>query len=155
MEHELNFTKSHENNLNSIENDQNTSQTCFNFSKSKMPFDTKIPQKMKKILKLIKPRESVIKLLNMLPPMPFSFYNPDAVILGPMEYNGSSYKGQMLNEEFHGKGTLVWEEGVYQGEFYYGDMHGYGRMVRDDFTVREGIWSIGKFQGVLKRIEVE
>lgn len=50
------------------------------------------------------------------------------------EYNGIFY-----NNEFHGKGTYVWQNGrTYKGQWNHGKMHGYAEFYWPNGTVYEG-----------------
>lgn len=66
-----------------------------------------------------------------------------------MEYqDGIIYEGETLNGQPHGQGLLTWSTGsYYNGQFEFGDIHGYGTMIYDGGSVYEGDFYYGVMQG--------
>ena len=54
--------------------------------------------------------------------------------------NGDEYKGFWRDNQMHGRGSLRCGEGLYQGEFFEHQMHGFGR-----FDFSQGGTYIGQF----------
>ncbi|KAB0793109.1 hypothetical protein PPYR_12729 [Photinus pyralis] len=58
--------------------------------------------------------------------------------------NHQKYKGQFLRDTLHGQGQYIWsrngEETIYEGSLYSSNLEGYGRFVRPDGTVFEGLF---------------
>ena len=56
----------------------------------------------------------------------------------------SSYKGDMVEDFFHGKGTYTFEDGTkYEGEFYKGHFHGKGKIIYENGNWVDGEWENG------------
>jgi len=57
-----------------------------------------------------------------------------------MEYNG-----EKRNDEFHGKGKLVKENGdIYEGNFQFGEFHGQGKYIINQDVTCKGKWVRGE-----------
>lgn len=67
--------------------------------------------------------------------------------------NGSNYKGEYVNDQFHGRGAFKFVDGAtYEGEWSYGLRHGYGTMTYKTGNVYEGCWKEDKKHGQGKAI---
>jgi hypothetical protein len=63
--------------------------------------------------------------------------------------NGSCYEGDMVDEEFHGKGTFYFYNGdKYEGEFVNGMFHGIGEYTYKSGSVYRGCFSRDMFHGI-------
>lgn len=67
--------------------------------------------------------------------------------------NGSTYKGETLNGQAHGKGTFYSaREGItYEGQWHLDLRHGYGEQFLSDGTWYKGYWSYGKPDGLIRK----
>ncbi len=56
------------------------------------------------------------------------------------------YVGQILNGQFHGRGTILYADGTqYEGQFVHGNKEGNGIWIHPDGTVSEGRYQDGEF----------
>ncbi|CAI2371128.1 unnamed protein product [Moneuplotes crassus] len=69
--------------------------------------------------------------------------------IGEISYpDGTFYKGQLKQGEYHGKGSLYLSNGAkYEGGFEEGKYHGKGTLTSKEGTVYEGKWVRGKKHG--------
>jgi len=61
--------------------------------------------------------------------------------------DGSTYDGQILDGERHGRGVWRSQSESYQGEWFRDNRHGKGRQAWDDGRSYEGQFRVGKFHG--------
>ncbi len=64
--------------------------------------------------------------------------------------NKYTYSGEFLQNRYHGKGSLAFEDSVITGEFRNGKAHGKGKQTFSDGLVVEGTYVDGKFEGKTK-----
>ena len=54
---------------------------------------------------------------------------------------GNNYEGGLLNLQYHGQGTLWFDDGsIYIGEFKRGKFDGYGTLSHGDGRIQRGVW---------------
>ena len=67
---------------------------------------------------------------------------------GVVKYpNGDKYEGDFMNDEFHGKGKYITMEMTYEGEWYRGYCHGFGKEMWEDGSFFQGYFQNGVKHG--------
>jgi len=65
-----------------------------------------------------------------------------------MEWLDGVYIGEFVNNEPHGIGTFIWDNGdIYSGEWHNGQFHGMGTFIWDTGYMYTGEWHNGQFHG--------
>jgi hypothetical protein len=77
-------------------------------------------------------------------------WEEDVKIRGVILYrHGGNYKGQLFNDERHGKGVYTYADGaVYYGDFQDSLFHGYGMCTYANGNKYEGCWDKCKRHGI-------
>ena len=67
-------------------------------------------------------------------------------VLTSGEWKGDIYVGEFRDDQFHGQGNYIWQDGeLYVGEWKDGDFHGQGTYTFLDGATNEGIFENGEF----------